>query len=106
MNVSVLICDFVRMRMKRTVGSYDSVAAERIVRRIEIVEVTSVDKDMVRTVFLRICRPQESLIHEIPDESALELRIFADKVPILLESSERITHRMRIFAEDERPRLV
>ena len=93
------------MRMIGAVCSYDSITAERIVRRIIIIEITTIDEDMVCAIFQRVYWPPESLIYEIPDESTLELRIFSDKVPILLEPSKRITHGMSIFTLDERTRV-
>ena len=50
----------------------------------------------------RINRPFLSLIHEVPYETALILRILAYKVPILLETAHRVTHCMCIFTLDER----
>ena len=42
------------------------------------------------------------LVYEVPDEATLIFRIFADDVPIFLESSLRISHRMCVFTLDQR----
>ena len=44
----------------------------------------------------------QRLVHEVPNESALVVRIFANQIPIFLESAFRISHRMGIFALDKR----
>ena len=74
--------------MKGAVSGDDTVAAERIVRWIIIVEVTTKYEYMVSAILCRINRPPERLVNEIPDKSALIRRILADKIPILLQASE------------------
>ena len=106
MDIAILVGHFICMRMKAAVCSDYSVAAERIVRRVDIIELTSEDEYMVRTCLLRVCRPTLSLIHEVPNESTLISRIFTDHVPIFLQASHRITHRMGIFTLDQRLRRI
>ena len=46
---------------------------------------------------------QLGLVHPIPDEPTLQRGIAIDDVPIILQISHRVTHRVRVLAEDERP---
>ena len=56
-------------------------------------------EDMVST---SLGRPAHSLVDKVPDETALVIGILSDEVPILLEITHRITHRMGIFTLDKR----
>src|SRR3712207_2444254 len=86
------------MGIGHAVGTDESVVAEVVVRSVVLVEVASVAVYLY-TVFVL---PPARLVDEIPDESALILRILAYDVPIFLESSFGVSHRMRVFALDER----
>ena len=57
---------------------------------------------MVCTILLRIHLPLERLIHEIPDEASLIYRILTHEIPILLQTTHRVTHRMGILTLDQR----
>ena len=57
---------------------------------------------MVSTIFGRIDLLADCLVHEIPDEASLIQRIFADEVPVLLEVTVGVAHRMRVLALDKR----
>ena len=102
MDGAILVCDLVCMRMKAAVCSDYSIAAERVIACVIIVEITTIDKDMVSPVFGRIDLPAQGLVHEVPDEATLICRIFADKVPIFLETTHGITHCMSIFTLNQR----
>ena len=91
------------MRMQAPVGSYDSIAVERAIRSIIFIEIASESEDMVSA---SLGRPAHSLVDKVPDETALVIGILPDEVPIFLEITHRITHRMGIFALDQRPRWI
>ena len=57
--------------MQGAVSSDDTVAAERIVRRIIIVEVATKYEYMVSAILCRVNRPPECLVYKVPDESTL-----------------------------------
>ena len=101
-DILVLVADLIGMRMQGTVRSDDAVAVERAVRRVIIIEIPAEGKDMVSAVFRRIHRPADCLVHEVPDITALVFGLSADQVPVLLVVAHRITHRMGIFALDQR----
>ena len=42
------------------------------------------------------------LVDPVPDEAALQLGIFAERLPIALEVAQAVAHRMGIFAQDQR----
>ena len=48
----------------------------------------------------------QPLVHEVPVVTALELRILADKLPILLEVAAGVAHRVVVFALDKWPVLL
>ena len=102
MDGAILICNLVGMRMKAAVCSDYSIAAERVVACIIVIKIASVNKDMVCSVSGRIDLPAQGLVHEVPDEATLIRRIFADKVPIFLETTHGITHCMSIFTLNQR----
>ncbi len=41
------------------------------------------------------------MIHEVPDEAALQIGVGADHAPIVGQIARRVAHRMRVFTEDE-----
>ena len=57
---------------------------------------------MICTIFLRINRPPHGLIHKVPDEATLIVRILTDEIPVFLESADRVTHGVSILALNER----
>ena len=99
-DVPVLIPDFIGMRVIGTVRRDDTVAVERPVRRVVAVEIAAIGKDHVGSSL--VGRPADSLVHEIPDETALIARIFPDKIPILLEVAHGVAHGVGIFTLYER----
>ena len=102
----VLVANLVGVAVPGSVGRDESVVVERRVTRILAVVVTAESEDVVCAVFLRVGRFVESLVHEIPDASALKGRGLADQIPVLLESSHRVSHRVGIFTHYERAVLV
>ena len=47
----------------------------------------------------------ETLVNPVPDEAALQLRIFVDGVPIVGEAPDAVAHGMGVFGQDEGPLL-
>ena len=82
------------MRIGHAVGTYQSVAVEVVVARVVVVEVATI----IIGPLISLAFHAQTLVNEVPDESALILRIFADELPIFLESTARIAHSVRIFA--------
>ena len=50
-------------------------------------------------------RPAKRLVDEVPDATALEQGVFPEQIPVFFQTTHRITHRMGIFALDQRPVL-
>ena len=109
----VLVGNLISMRIQLAVWTDDSVAVEVVVRRVVAVVVATVGVVYLvqlgvggELVNLQAHRLHgfavQSLVYKVPDVSALELGIFADKVPILFETTTRVAHRVVIFALDER----
>ena len=101
-DVLVVVTHFVGMRIRFAVGIDDTVAVEIMVAGGITAEVASVS---IYRLALFVLHAQP-LVHEVPDETALVLRILAYHVPIFLESSHGVTHGMSILALDERTRVV
>ena len=96
-NILVVVTHLIHVRIRHTIRTDQTIVAEVLVAGIKLVEVATIAIN-----HLAVLLPTDRLIHEVPDKSTLVLRIFADNVPILLETTFRITHRMSIFALDER----
>ena len=86
------------MGIGHTVRTDQTVVAEVVVAGIKAVEVTTVSIDHLAVLAF----PAYGLIDEVPDETTLVFRIFTDDVPILLETTLGVTHRMSILALDQR----
>ena len=97
-NALVLALHLVGMGVPRAVGGDDTVAVERVVRRIVVVEITTVEERHT-AVGLVAGKP---LVDEVPDETALIGGIFAYQFPIVVEAAQRIPHGMGIFTLNER----
>ena len=87
------------MRIQTAVWGYDTIAVEVVVAGRITTIVATIGEDFLacdRTLVTK------TLVHEVPDISTLILWIFANQVPILLESTLRVTHRMGILTLDVR----
>ena len=87
MDGTILIANLICVRVKTAVGSNYSIAAERIISRVIIIEITAIDENMVSAEFCRIHRPSEGLVNKIPYKATLIFRIFAYKIPVFLETT-------------------
>ena len=84
-------------RMRRAVGKHQPVHTElAIVRRVA--KVAAVRGPGVAFVIVF----NQRLIDPVPDEAALQARVLAERLPVFGESAEAVTHRVGIFAEDQR----
>ena len=103
---AVLIADLVCVTVPFALCGNETVAHEGCVARVLVIVVASERENVVGAVFLCVRRLVKRLVHKIPDAAALERRIFADKVPVFLEASHGVAHRVRVFAHYERTVLV
>ena len=76
----VLALHLVGMGVPRAVGGNDTVAVERVVRRIVVVEIAAVEERHT-AVGLVADKP---LVDEVPDETALVGGVFAHQFPIMV----------------------
>ena len=86
------------VRVGVAVGANQSVVAEVVVGGIEAVEVTAVGIYFHATFTF----PSARLVDEVPDEATLQIRVFANDVPIFFKSALRVAHSVSIFALYER----
>ena len=93
----VEIAHLVHVGVGHAVGAYQAVAAEVIIAGVEFVEIAAVGIHHLAV----LARPADALVHEVPDEAALILRVFPREFHVFLESSYRITHRVGVLALDE-----
>ena len=89
--------------MQATVGSDDAVAVEVVVGGGIAAEVAAVGHDFLAR---HAALGAHTLIHEVPDETALVLGVLADDAPILSEAAHAVTHGVGIFTLDERTGIV
>ena len=87
--------------MPGAVGSYDTIVAEVGVGGVVVVAVTTIDTHGV-TVQLMVY----TLIDPVPDEASLGTGLLTYLVPIFLEATHRIAHRVCIFRLDNRAWIV
>ena len=85
-------------RMRYTVGTYQTVAAEVTVAWHVGTEVSSVCPECL--TILVMC--QHTLVHPVPDVSTLQVRITVDSFPLIPQTSGRVTHGMCIFRRHHR----
>ena len=85
------------MRIQTAVRSDDTVAVEVVVTARIAAVITTIGKDFLtgdRTLVA------QTLVNEVPDVTTLVLRILADQIPILLETTLRVTHGVSILTLD------
>ena len=93
--VLIVVCHLVGMGIEAAVGGDYTVAVEVVVACGVSSVVTAVGEDTSPCDAAHVC---ETLVNEVPDISALILRIFPYHVPIFLESAHRVTHGVCILA--------
>ncbi|CCX61633.1 unknown [Bacteroides sp. CAG:598] len=92
------IFHFSHGRMRRAVGSYQTVAAEVTVAWHIHSIIASISP--IGTAG-RVCF-QNTLVHPVPDVSALQVGILVDFLPLVPQVTVGIAHRMRIFRRNDR----
>jgi hypothetical protein len=86
-------------RVGRAVGGHEPVAHERTVVGL-VAEVAAV-REALGSVGERL---HERLVDPIPDESALQAGIRADRAPVVVEAAAGVAHRVDVLAHDQRAR--
>ena len=83
--------------MRAAVGEHQTVHAELAIVRF-VAKITAVGPANAAVVegFT------DGLIRPVPDKPALQARIVAKCLPVISKVAEAITHRMGVFAEDQR----
>ena len=102
-NALIVVANLVGMRGKATVRSNDTIAVEVMVRGRITTLVTTIHPYLVAC---HLAYSTNALIDEVPDEASLILWILANQIPILLETSNGVTHCMSILALDKRTGIV
>ena len=97
-DILIIITYLIHVRIRHAVWTYQTIVAEVLITGIEFVEVATIS---INHLSVLTC-PTDRLIHKVPDETTLILRILADNLPILLEATLRITHGMSILALNQR----
>ena len=92
----------VGVRIPRTVGSDESVVAEVLVELAVVV----VPVARIAIEGLSVTAHQHRLVDKVPDETTLILGVFPYQVPVLLESSLRVAHRVCILTLNQRTGVV
>ena len=91
----------VQRRMRRAVGPDDPVGAEvRVVRRVA--EVAAVRPVLAAAL---VALP-DAVVDPLPDEPALQRVVRSERGEVVGEAAVRVAHRVRVLAEDHRPRVV
>ena len=118
-DVLVLIGHLEGVRVQLAVGTDDAVAVEVVVRGVVAVVVAAVGiVDLVQVGILLVADAVQlgqrgvehlgiglavqGLVDEVPDVATLILRILAHKLPILLQTTGGVTHRVVVLTLDER----
>ena len=96
--VLIVITYLVGMRIQTTVRSDDTITVEVIVR-CRITSVVASESEDLLTCDLTLIT--HTLIYEVPDISTLIYWIFADKLPVLLETTHGVTHSVGILTLDK-----
>ena len=91
------------MWIETAVGGDDAVAVEVIVGGRIASVVATIGKDLLTRQRTLVA---QRLVDEVPDEATLILGMLAYELPILLESTHRITHGVGILALDEGTGIV
>ena len=102
------ILHFVIMRMRRAVGSNQSIQHEVSVVRL-VTEVTSVCPKLVGLQLKRrrwtertaIDRLGDALVHPVPNGSTHDAGVGIYHIPILLQIAHRIAHSMTVLTHDK-----
>ena len=92
-----IVLNLISMRIQATVWRNDTVTVEVVVAGRITSIVTTIGKDFLAGDRALVAN---TLVYEVPDITTLILRILADQIPILLESTHRVTHGVGILTLD------
>mmetsp|Transcript_13555 Transcript_13555/g.37268 ORF Transcript_13555/g.37268 Transcript_13555/m.37268 type:complete len:387 (+) Transcript_13555:2214-3374(+) len=85
-------------RVRRSVGLNEAVDAEVVIRwSVRPSEITA-----ICPYILAVDLGGDALVNPIPDVTTLQDVVLVDHIPILLEASDAVPHRMSVLAHDER----
>ena len=91
------ILNLIGMRIQTAVRGKDTIAVEVVIAGRIASVVATIGKDFLtgdRTLVA------QTLVNEVPDVTTLVLRILADQIPVLLETTLRVTHGVSILTLD------
>ena len=91
------------MGIQAAVRSDNTVTVEVVVAGRILTIVAAVGKDSATRNRALVAH---TLVNKVPDVAALILRLLTNQIPVLLESTHRVTHSVGILALDERTRVV
>ena len=96
--ILVSILHFGHSRMRSTVRSYNAVTQEVTVAWCVDAEVTT-----IRPIFTAVLvHLEQTLVHPVPNVTALQVRIFIDGIPLSRQVTVGVTHSMRVFRWNNR----
>ena len=101
--ILVIILHLVGMGIETAVGGDDTITVEVVVGGGIAAVVATESEDLLASDLALVA---QTLIDEVPDIATLVFRIGADDVPVLLESTHRVTHGVGILALDQRTGVV
>ena len=102
MHVLVHLLHLPDMGMQTPVRGHKTVGAEiGIIRHTDVAHVPSVTGNVPAILIL----DGESLVHPVPDKSALKLVVLVYQVPVVLQVARTVTHRVGILAKNQRSRI-
>ena len=87
-----------RLRIRFAVGREKTVAIEVVVGRVVVVIVATIGIGR-HSLIERFAA--QALVYEVPDESALILRVLPYQLPILLEAAAGVAHSVAVLTLDE-----
>ena len=102
-HVLIVVAHLVGMGIQTAVRSDDTITVEVVVGSRIAAIVATISKDLLASDLALIT---QTLIDKVPDIATLIFRILTDDVPVLLETTHRVTHRMGVLALDQRTGIV
>ena len=101
--ILVIVAHLVSMWIETTIGGNDTIAVEVVVAGGIASVVATIGEDLLTRDGTLVAK---ALINEVPDVATLILGVLADDIPVLLEATHRVTHRVGVLTLDERTGIV
>ena len=92
--VLIVVAHLIGMRVQSAVGCDDTITVKVVVAGRIAAIVATVSKYLLTSNLTLIAH---TLVHEVPDITTLVVRLLANQVPVLFESTHRVTHGMSIL---------